>query len=394
MVKRFIATLLSVFCLFSIVGCSGSSANSSQSENQTSNSEDGSSGSSAVVNAELSLTLPTEPVSILSAAAETYFAADIDTILQTAIAEHTELNKDKAEGVTISYSLEGLTAGVEALWVRAEIFEKGQTKAWKTVSFAEGETSTIVYNCKTGTTYEVELSAKLSNATFVSVNGEFSTKEQMRMMRIDGIHNVRDIGGYTTVDGKKIKQGLLYRGTELDNAVEPTFSLTPAGIRELTNVLGIKYDMDLRKQLSGAKNVLGVSYRVYDAPHYSSAFYEPGKTSLKNVFTDMSNPNNYPMYVHCTYGKDRTGTVCFILGALLGMSEEDLIRDFEISGLADRISGHNREGYFMHLLDCFKGNDLMPQGATLQEKAEYYLLDYCGLTQEQIDSIQTIFLGE
>ena len=392
--KRFIATLISFFCVFSIVACSTSPSNSSQSDNQATNSESGSSESSTVVNAELTLELPTDPVSVLSAAAETYFASDIETILQTAIAEHTELNKDKAEGVTISYSLEGLTDGVEALWVRAEIFEKGQTKAWKTLSFAEGETSTIVYNCKTGMTYEVELSAKLSNATFVSANGEFTTKESMRMMRIDGIHNVRDIGGYTTVDGKKIKQGLLYRGTELDNAVEPTFSLQPAGVREMTNVLGIKYDMDLRKPLNGAKNVLGVSYKVYDAPHYNSAFFEPGKTSLKNVFTDMANPNNYPMYVHCTYGKDRTGTVCFILGALLGMSEEDLIRDFEISGLTDRNSGHNREGYFMQFLDNFKGNDLMPQGITLQEKAEYYLLDYCGLTEGQINNIKSIFLVE
>ena len=195
------------------------------------------------------------------------------------------------------------------------------------------------------------------------------------------------------MDGKTIKQGLLYRGTELDNAAEATFSLTQAGIHEMKDVLGIKYDMDLRKQLSGSKNVLGVAYRLYDAPHYNSAFFEPGITSIKNIFTDMSNPNNYPMYVHCTYGKDRTGTVCFILGALLGMSEEDLIRDFEISGLADRISGHNREGYFMEFLANFQGGSLM-SGNSLQEKANTYLLEYCGLTQAQIDSIKNIFLSE
>lgn len=85
----------------------------------------------------------------------------------------------------------------------------------------------------------MELSAKLSNATFITDRGEFSTQNTMRMMRIDGIHNVRDIGGYTTVDGKTIKQGLLYRSTELDNAAEATFSLTQAGIREMTDVLGL-----------------------------------------------------------------------------------------------------------------------------------------------------------
>ena len=124
--------------------------------------------------------------------------------------------------------------------------------------------------------------------------------QTMRMMRIDGIHNVRDIGGYTTLDGKKIKQGLLYRGTEMDNAADPTFSLTAEGKKEMKNVLGIKYDMDIRKQLNGSSNVLGVSYRAYDAPHYNSVFYEPGITSIKNIFIDLANSNNYPMYVHCT----------------------------------------------------------------------------------------------
>ena len=128
------------------MACSTSPSNSSQSDNQATNSESGLSESSTVVNAELTLELPTDPVSVLSAAAETYFVSDIETILQTAIAEHTELNKDKAEGVTISYSLEGLPADLEVLWARAEIFEKGQTETWKTVSFAEGETSTIIYN--------------------------------------------------------------------------------------------------------------------------------------------------------------------------------------------------------------------------------------------------------
>ena len=34
---------------------------------------------------------------------------------------------------------------------------------------------------------------------------------------------------------------------------------------------------------------------------------------------------SYPIYMHCTYGMDRTGTMCYLLGALLGMSEEDIV---------------------------------------------------------------------
>lgn len=31
------------------------------------------------------------------------------------------------------------------------------------------------------------------------------------------------------------------------------------------------------------------------------------------------------MNIHCTYGLDRTGTMCYLLDELLGMPEEDII---------------------------------------------------------------------
>ena len=207
------------------------------------------------------------------------------------------------------------------------------------------------------------------------------------MMRIDGIHNVRDIGGYTTLSGKKIKQGLFYRGTELDGVHEAKYKLTETGSSEMKNALGIVFDMDLRENNMANTNVLGCTYKVYDAKHYDGIWGAPGTTAMKEAFVDMANPNNYPMYAHCTYGKDRTGTVCFMLGALLGMNEEDLTRDFELSGLMDN-STHNRNFHFMTFLSNFKA-----YGTTLQNAAENYLRNV-GVTQAQINSIKNIFLED
>ena len=39
---------------------------------------------------------------------------------------------------------------------------------------------------------------------------------QIRIIKISGVNNVRDIGGWTTSDGKRVRYGLIIRGGELD----------------------------------------------------------------------------------------------------------------------------------------------------------------------------------
>ncbi|MBR5388667.1 MAG: tyrosine-protein phosphatase, partial [Clostridia bacterium] len=52
---------------------------------------------------------------------------------------------------------------------------------------------------------------------------------------------------------------------------------------------------------------------------------------LKRIFYYLTDEKNYPIYVHCNAGADRTGTVAFLINGLLGVSFEDLTRDFELT---------------------------------------------------------------
>ena len=107
---------------------------------------------------------------------------------------------------------------------------------------------------------------------------------------------------------------------------------------------------------------------------------------MKDIFTDLANPANYPMYLHCTYGRDRTGTVCYLLEALLGVSEEDLIDEYELSALFYFSADTDAINSMKLTLDTYEGN-------TTKEKVENYLLE-CGVTMEQMDSIREIFLED
>ena len=214
--------------------------------------------------------------------------------------------------------------------------------------------------------------------------GSFMTADTPRILSIEGLTNVRDIGNWMTDSGKRIKQGLLIRGTEMDGAVESHYHLTNQGMQDMLDIYGIKFDMDLRSELATplGSDALGshVEHKYYDMTMYSGIFTESGREKVKEVFTDLANKNNYPMYLHCTYGRDRTGTVCYLLEALLGVSRGDCLKDYGLSNV-------NLD----YILEVEEG--LSSYGTTLKEQVENYLM-ICGVTKDQINEIREIFLGE
>ena len=217
-----------------------------------------------------------------------------------------------------------------------------------------------------------------------ATTGSFKTADTPRILSIDGIKNVRDIGNWRTDSGKRIKQGLLIRGTELDGAVVSGYHLTNDGLYELLEIYGIKTDMDLRSEATeNAKDALGsrVEHKYYDMYDYTNIFSEAAKARVRAVFTDLANPNKYPIYLHCTYGCDRTGTVCYLLEALLGVSPGDCLRDYGLSVYRD----------LTLILAMQEGLKSYP-GDTLKEQVESYLSS-CGVSNVQIASIRNIFIN-
>lgn len=244
-------------------------------------------------------------------------------------------------------------------------------------------------NLKTGTKYYYFTEIRDSDGNSQTLDGTFKTAKTNRFINISGLYNTRDIGGYDTLYGKKLKQGLLIRGTEIDGLVESKYFLND---KEDIKPFGFVCDLDLRSSTViniNYKSRLGdnVSHKFYDSPMYGGIFSNGSVPILKQIFTDLADKNNYPMYLHCTYGADRTGTIVFLLQGILGVSEEDMKTEYKLTGFfsKDYVLGTNLNGIY--------GGIEGVAGNTINEKIENYLLKAVGITNEQIESLRDIFLN-
>ena len=240
-------------------------------------------------------------------------------------------------------------------------------------------TSVEIDNLMTGKTYDytVTVTEIYNTVPIKSVyTGSFRTADTNRFVSIPGVENTRDIGTYRTESGKTVRQGLLIRGTEIDGLVESKFLLTdPTAVEPF----GFKYDFDLRLYTiysAEYKSLLGdgVKHKFYSAPAYGEIFYDKSRERLREIFSDLADPANYPMYMHCTYGADRAGTIVFLLQGILGVSDDDKSFEYELTGamMSDFELG-------THLNGIYGGLDAYA-GATVNEKIVDFLKNTVGVT--------------
>ena len=235
-----------------------------------------------------------------------------------------------------------------------------------------------VSNLKIGTKYY----ARVKNEEETSPVLTFSTERICpRMITIDGISNVRDIGGYVTRDGRTVKQGLFYRGSELHNR----FTITEEGLRTMREVLKIKSEIDLRNKNEKVMDVYKGNYINIPIPAYKNFLEKPELS--RQIIDFMADEANYPIYFHCWGGADRTESFMFLFGLLLGISVEQLIDDYELTTLAVfGARSRNKEIFktYLALLEELEGADLY-------EKGYNYFLS-CGIEREKLEKIKNLFL--
>lgn len=202
-----------------------------------------------------------------------------------------------------------------------------------------------------------------------------------RWIDVEGITNVRDCGGWKTQDGRRIRQGLLFRGSELNSHVQ----ITAQGLDVMRKQLKLKSVLDIRGSTETVLDIYKGEYINIPARPYARYLEDP-ETNRK-IFSWLADSQNYPAYFHCWGGADRTGTIAFLLLALLGVELTDLITDYELTSLSIwGLRSRNTELFrgFMEKLEMFAGNNV-------QEKTVSFMLT-SGVTEAQLVQLKNIFL--
>lgn len=157
----------------------------------------------------------------------------------------------------------------------------------------------------------------------------------------------------------------------------------------LQNFIGVKTDLDLRgdwETFGMLFSPLGkdVKWCHYETRVGYGGFMTPVgracQTLNLSVFVDK---NSYPIDFHCIGGTDRTGTLAYLLNGFLGVAEEDLIRDYEMSFIG---SGGVDKRHYAWLTSLVERVRELP-GDTIAQKINGYYLSL-GFTQEQLDELR------
>jgi len=349
------------------------------------------------------------------------------------------------QGVELAWSCdEPLAVGAEyevALFRRADgrkVYERKTEKTKKRPG-----------NLEIGTAYRWTVAVKAADGRRLVAESTFRTEDLApRLIAIKGVPNVRDLGGRRGWRGRRARQGMIYRsaglngnactcydkdeiltmykdGTlltavpersrdearkiqrQLDAGVtnRSTFShlpkvwcpgkprLTSAAVASVRRSLNIRTDVDLRTDrecygMTGSPLGADVRWVHVSSTAYADLTTVSGKAAFAKIFRVFLDERNYPIDFHCIAGADRTGTLAYVLGALLGYSDDDLLMDWELTVL------HNPKPTFTPKLRFEKLLNALAQlpGRTATERAEAFVKSV-GYTDEDIRKFREIMLN-
>ena len=161
----------------------------------------------------------------------------------------------------------------------------------------------------------------------------------VRMIYTPSVWNVRDLGGWACTGGR-VKYGKIFRGGHFSN-------ITTADKATIVDWLGVATDIDLRNNsetggitaspLGGSVEYFHQSLDFYANAVNTSAASVRTVAVLKKVMACVA--ANKPCYFHCMSGSDRTGTIAYLLLSLLGVSQSDKDKEYELTAFSDEADG-------------------------------------------------------
>lgn len=172
-----------------------------------------------------------------------------------------------------------------------------------------------------------------------------------RLLAFSALFNFRDLGGYAGLDGRVVRWRRLFRSDSLSRLAEVD--------REAFAALGVRAVVDLRRPYEVTRDGRvpdydGLAYHHIHPEHSEwreTGFADgqslerwladryldlarDGAAGLGRALRVIADERSAPVVVHCVAGKDRTGVVCALTLSLLGVADEEIAVDYELSTAA------------------------------------------------------------
>lgn len=237
-----------------------------------------------------------------------------------------------------------------------------------------------------------------------------------RIVELGNLFNVRDLGGYTTTDGRTVRWGQVYRAASL-HQLDPEHE-------EAWQRLALTTVVDLRRtreRVAGGWPELLDSATVCELPmlpddwtlpregfetptHHLSAAYDDmrrlGADAVRSTFELLTDPDRFPLLFFCIAGKDRTGMVAAVLLSALGVDEEQVLADYELSGehvvaLVEHLRSQGRldnNPMINQPIEVLRAPRAALEGALARMREEHGsvlgYLEWCGVTPAVVEAVR------
>lgn len=182
---------------------------------------------------------------------------------------------------------------------------------------------------------------------------KLNNKSKMIVNPFEKVMNFRDMGGYQTEDGRRVKKGILYRSGDLSKMTENDKAVfEKLGIRtifdyrdhgeakakpdpEFSNVVNIRipakgnvgFEMPTvtLKDINNRELLKNINADIFNKMYSQMAFNNP---SYKKLMEIIQEPDQLGLLHHCAAGKDRTGVGGALILLTLGISRATILVDY------------------------------------------------------------------
>lgn len=265
---------------------------------------------------------------------------------------------------------------------------------------------------------------------------------KIKRILVKGLRNTREISQYETTDGRKIKEHSLIRSSRLDKLPRKRRNkfLNDYGIDTIIDMrtkveieegnslaypnnvkyyhipvlnqsfFGITHEKKMRSALFKESKKINEEYSSKDFMvnmYESIVFEKSSQDEFKNFFNILLNKTSGGILFHCNGGKDRTGIASLFILTLLGVSREDILKDYAMSDYSNR--HHNRilsvliklfipyRNFKQILLELLYAKKEYLEKTIMAVESKYgsiinFLREAIGITEEKQERLKQLFL--